>query len=86
MEEDPAMALGETHEAGNVGELVVSFELDGLAELRDKVREMARHLEAALDIADELNGEHVIDVRCVSRPSERTTSRNAGNASRGGAS
>lgn len=64
----------------------IAFELDGLDELTGACEEIVEHLEAALKLMEQLQGEHVLTPRVVTRPGERTTSRSAGTSSEEGAS
>lgn len=64
----------------------ISFELEGLDELTSTCEEIAGHLDAALRLMEQLQGEHVMVPRAVTRPGGRTTSRSAGTSSGGGAS
>ncbi len=64
----------------------VVFELDGLDGLAETCEEIAGHIDAALQLIAQLQGEHVLTPRFVTRPAERTSSRNAGASSEGGAS
>ncbi len=60
--------------------------LDGIDELKRTCEELSGHLDAALRLMEQLQGEHVMVPRVVTRPGGRTTSRSAGTSSGGGAS
>ena len=64
----------------------ISFELDGIDELRRTCEELSGHLDAALRLMEQLQGEHVMVPRAVTRLGGRTTPRSAGTSSGGGAS
>lgn len=63
-----------------------AVELDGLDELTGACEEVVEHLEAAMRLLEQLQGEHVLTPRVVSRSVGRTTSRSSGTSSEGGAS
>lgn len=49
----------------------IAFELDGLDELTGACEEIVEHLEAALKLMEQLQGEHVLTPRVVTRPGGR---------------
>lgn len=64
----------------------IAFELDGIDEIAGACEEIVEHLDAALRLMEQLQGEHVLTPRVVTRPVGRTTSRSEGTSSGGGAS
>ena len=64
----------------------IAFELEGIDEIARTCEEIVEHLDAALRLMEQLQGEHTVVPRAVTRPGERTASRSAGTSCGGGAS